>query len=87
MGTKFNWQKAYDDAVLEVDNSKLIEKANLAEEAIFSRLRTLSFDEHQERRAIQKAIMSLYILREEATRPPSLTAKNGRSPMPLSFTE
>ena len=65
MGTKLDWQKAYEDAVREVDNSKLNEKANRAEEAIFGRLRTLPFGEQHERMAIQKAITALHILREE----------------------
>jgi hypothetical protein len=77
MGTKFDWQKAYEDAVLEVDNSKLTAKANLAEEAIFARLRTLPFGEDRERVAIQKAITALHILRRER-----LGSGNSRRPSP-----
>ena len=32
------WQKAYDDAVRESDNSKLLEKANLAVGLMYIRL-------------------------------------------------
>lgn len=65
MSTQFDWQKAYEAAVLEEDNSKLIEKANLAEDAIFARLRTFPFGDDRERLAIQKALMALQTLRRE----------------------
>ena len=56
---------AYDAAVLEIDNSELTEKARLAVDAIFARLRTLPTSEYQERLAMEKAITTLgNLLRE-----------------------
>jgi hypothetical protein len=65
MNANVNWTAAYKSAVLEMDNSKLAEKAHLAEEAIFARLRTLPIGAHGERLAIQKAISGLRVLRRE----------------------
>ena len=76
MGTKCDWQKAYADAVLEVDNSKLTEKVNLAEDAIFARLRTFPFGDDRERVAIRKAITAAHTLRRERL------DRNNRRPYP-----
>jgi|HubBroStandDraft_2_1064218.scaffolds.fasta_scaffold307241_2 hypothetical protein len=65
MNTNVSWTAAYKSAVLEMDSSKLAEKAHLAEEAIFARLRTLPIGAHGERLAIQKAISGLRVLRRE----------------------
>jgi hypothetical protein len=68
MSTDVNWTAAYESAVLEVDSSKLAEKAHLAWEAIFARLRTLPIGATGERLAIRKAISGLRVLRERAAR-------------------
>jgi hypothetical protein len=68
MNTSANWQSAYDAAVLEIDNSELTEKARLAVDAIFVRLRTLPTSEYQERLAMQKAITALGNLLRERLR-------------------
>jgi hypothetical protein len=65
MKTNIDWELAYTAAVLEADSSKLSEKAHLAEEAIFARLRTLPIGAYGERQAIQRAITALRNLRRE----------------------
>jgi hypothetical protein len=67
MADSREWQTAYEAAVLEVDNSKLMEKANEAEAAIFHRLLELSgsHDHLVERDALQHAITGLGLLRNE----------------------
>lgn len=65
MSTDILWQAAYESAVQEMDNCRLAEKVHQAEEAIFTRLRTMPTAEQQERLAIQKALIALDILRRE----------------------
>ena len=42
MANQPEWQNAYEAAVLEVDNSKLLQRANDAEVAVFQRLQILT---------------------------------------------
>jgi hypothetical protein len=59
------WQTAYEAAVLEVDNSKIIQKVNDAEAAIFRRLQTLDRIpmRGEERGSLKSAINILRALR------------------------
>ena len=49
MNKNIDWQTAYEAAVLEIDNSNLTEKAHVAQETIFARLRTLPIGAYGER--------------------------------------
>lgn len=62
-----DWQTAYQAVILEVDNSKLSEKADQAEAEIFSRLLMLigTADDVEECQAIQHALVGLGTLRKE----------------------
>jgi hypothetical protein len=59
------WQKPYEDALLEVDREKLKEKLLKAEAAIFLRLQQLanSPDSHAERQAIDDVISGMKVLK------------------------
>lgn len=62
------WQKAYMDAVLETDDSKLLERVIAAEHAIQSRAFELAQDHQgtpEEQQAIANAVNGLSILRKE----------------------
>jgi hypothetical protein len=59
------WQKAYEDALLELDLGKLPERIRAAEGAILARQRAIngSLDDHRaERQAIEDALALLRIL-------------------------
>jgi hypothetical protein len=64
------WQKPFQDALVELDGSKLPERIAVAEAAILSRLQAMSgTGEHSsERRAIEDALSSLRVLRRESLR-------------------
>ena len=59
------WQTAYEAALLKADNSKLIQKVNDAEAAIFRRLQTLDRNpaHGEESRGLENAINRLSGLR------------------------
>jgi hypothetical protein len=61
------WQQQYQDALVEGDPAKLLERVAEAEAAIFSRLQTLSEnpDGRAEREAIQDAITALRVVKRE----------------------
>jgi hypothetical protein len=58
------WQNPCVDAVMELDPSKLLERVNFAETAIYVRLRELetSSDGAEERMALRDAMKGNYIL-------------------------
>jgi len=62
------WQKLYQDAVVELDKVRLQERVAAAEAAICSRLRALSpaVDSRSERHAIEDALATLRILKRES---------------------
>jgi hypothetical protein len=71
MNTDYTWQKYYQEAVLETDDSRLRERVDAAQTAIDARLYELSLDGKdagQERIAIQNALKGLVILRKERQR-------------------
>ncbi|MGB0002607.1 MAG: hypothetical protein WBQ04_20985 [Candidatus Acidiferrales bacterium] len=61
------WQTAYQEALVEVDEQKLEAKIHLAEWKIFQRLQTISADSdhHGERSAIADAVNALYVLKRD----------------------
>jgi hypothetical protein len=66
LGVRYpEWQKAYEDALLELDLDKLPERISAAEDAILARQRVIdgSRDDHRaERRAIEDALALLRVL-------------------------
>jgi hypothetical protein len=62
-----DWQKTYEDALLEADPQKLPHRVSSAETAIFQRLETVrSIPEGRlELQAIQDALNSLSVLKKE----------------------
>jgi len=61
------WQKPYEEALVEVDCEKLKDKLLKAEAAIFLRLQQLthSADSHAERQAIDDAISAIRVLKTQ----------------------
>jgi hypothetical protein len=61
------WQKSYQEALLELDKQKLEAKIHLAEWKIFKRLQTISADSdhHEERSAIADAVNALGVLKRD----------------------
>ncbi len=61
------WQKPYEQALLEVDREKLKQKLLKAESAIFLRLQQLvnSSDGHAERQAIDDALSGIRVLKTQ----------------------
>jgi len=61
------WQKAYEDAMLELNSSKLAERISVAEAAIFLRLQTLANDPDGEieRQTIEGALEALRIVKRD----------------------
>jgi hypothetical protein len=61
------WQKDYQDALIEVDRSKLGQRIEAAEAAINRRLQELSqnSNHHTERRVIEDALRSLRFLKKK----------------------
>jgi hypothetical protein len=61
------WQKPYEEALLEVDREKFKQKLLQAEAAIFLRLQQLanSLDSHAERQAIDDAISGIKVLKTQ----------------------
>jgi hypothetical protein len=61
------WQKLYQDALVETDKKKLEAKIHLAEWKIFQRLQTVSADSdhHGERAAISDALNALRFLKRD----------------------
>jgi hypothetical protein len=59
------WQKPFEQALLELDEEKLSERVAAAESAIFRRLQVIAYDplQHAERHAIEDALSSLRILK------------------------
>lgn len=73
------WQKLYQDAVLELDKDRLQERVTVAEAAMFSRLQAMSptVDSLSERHAIEDALATLRILKRESL---GFRDLNGQSP-------
>jgi hypothetical protein len=71
------WQKPYEEALLEVDREKLKQKLLKAEAAIFQRLQQLtnSSDSHAERQAIDDAISSIKVLKTQQLDYPAWKSK------------
>lgn len=68
------WQALYVAAMLENDHTKLVERLNDAEAAIFNRLQELSGSNHgEERTALADAIRSLRVLKRESLKFPDWT--------------
>lgn len=68
MSEDLPWQKAYVDAVLETDDSKLPQRVMAAGNAIQSRTIELAHDHQgtpEERKAIAHALNGLSVLRKE----------------------
>lgn len=65
--TYTQWQKLYQLALVEPDPAKLRERVQTAEAAIRQRLTEISDEPNHtaERRAIQDALSSLYVLKAE----------------------
>ena len=61
------WQKPYQEALIEVDKTKLEQKIQIAEWQIFKRLQQLSNDSNhlEERHAIADALNALRSLKRE----------------------
>ena len=61
------WQKSYQEALLEADKEKLEAKIHLAEWKIFQRLQTISADSdhHGEKSAIADALNALRVLKRD----------------------
>jgi hypothetical protein len=62
------WQKTYQDALLELDQEKFDARVTAAESAIFNRLQAIAGDSvnHAERQALQDAIASLRVLKRNS---------------------
>jgi hypothetical protein len=62
------WQKPYQEALLETDKQQLEAKIHFAEWKIFQRLQTISADSdhHGERSAIADAVNALGVLKRDA---------------------
>jgi hypothetical protein len=62
------WQEPYQQALLELDQKKLIERIAAAETAISNRLRAIAGDSnhHAERQAIEDALSSLRVLKRNS---------------------
>ena len=71
------WQKPYQEALLEVDREKLKDQLLKAEAAIFLRLQQLahSADSHAERQAIDDAISAIRSLKTEQLNYPDWKTK------------
>jgi hypothetical protein len=63
----YPWQHDYQAALLELDPEKLAQRVEAAETAIFKRLQTISQgpDSNAERQAIEDAVASLRVLKQE----------------------
>jgi hypothetical protein len=63
----YPWQHDYQAALLELDPEKLPQRVEAAETAIFKRLQTISqgSDTRAERQAIEDALASLRVLKQE----------------------
>lgn len=59
------WQKPFQDALVELDKEKLQERVVAAEAAIFNRLQTMS-STREERQAMEDALASLCYLKRES---------------------
>lgn len=60
------WRSLYRSAILETDDSKLLERINLAETAIRHRIESLNGQPHEkEAHALEDAINGLRVLRTE----------------------
>ena len=63
---EWGWVAAYRDAILEVDDTKLMEKVEAAEAAISSRVQAMDGTaKPDERRALEDAVNALRVLRHE----------------------
>ena len=62
------WREPYQQALLELDQKKLIERIAAAETAISNRLRAIAGDSnhHAERQAIEDALSSLRVLKRNS---------------------
>jgi hypothetical protein len=61
------WERQFQEAVLELNREKLVEKIQRLETAIFVRLQELQFDSdhHSERQAMQDAVSTIRVLKKE----------------------
>jgi len=61
------WQTSLQDAILEFDREKLVEKIQKVETTVFERLQELSSDSdhHGERQAIADAFSTLRVLKKD----------------------
>jgi hypothetical protein len=64
---RYPWQHDYQAALLELDSEKLPQRVEAAETAIFKRLQSISqsSDSKAERQAIEDALASLRVLKQE----------------------
>jgi hypothetical protein len=67
---RYLWQREYEAALVELDPKKLLERVHTAEAAIFNRLQEIaqssdSPDQKAERQAIEDALASLRVLKQE----------------------
>ena len=79
------WQKSYQEALLEADKEKLEAKIHLAEWKIFQRLQTISADSdhHGEKSAIADALNALLVLKRDTLNyPDSMPIMNGLEAAP-----
>jgi hypothetical protein len=62
-----DWQRPYQETLVETDEKRLREKIHLAEWKIFQRLQQVSAedDHHEERQAIGNALRALRALKRE----------------------
>ena len=61
------WEREFQEAVVELNREKLVEKIQKLETAIFVRLQELASDSdhHSERQAIQDAVSTIRVLKKE----------------------
>jgi IS5 family transposase len=69
MANSYNWQEQYHAALIETDDSKLMDRILAAQAAINSRVREMQAKRDgtlEERQALADAVSGLQILRKEA---------------------
>jgi hypothetical protein len=64
------WQKTYQDALLELNPQKLVQRVSAAETAILSRLQEIRIgsDSRMEAQAIEDALNGLRVLKNETAK-------------------
>jgi hypothetical protein len=69
--TGYKWHEVYKNALLETDWSKIEERINAAEAALYARKNEFDLDhggDPEENQAIESALRGLSVLRDDAAR-------------------